>query len=102
MKNSGGSLAFNGQDNSDKSGKSNTQYDYNQSRLTPKTTGVRTNLVGNSAALGKPSPQGDTASNDHGPISGTAKPMNRHDGSKTDKHVTTLTRGSRTNLKGNV
>ena len=101
MKQSTG-LAFNGQDNSDKPSKANTKYDYNQSRLTPKTTGVRANLKGNSVALGKPSPMGDTASNDHGPISGTAKPMNRHDGSKVDKHVTTLTRGSRTNLKGNV
>ena len=102
MKNSGGSLAFNGQDNSDKPSRGNKQYDYNQSRLSPKTTGTRTNLVGNSVALGKPSPQGDQSSNDHGPISGTAKPQNRHDGAKTDKHVAVITKGNRTNLKGNV
>ena len=95
------SLAFNGMDNSDKPSRGNRQYDYNYSKLTPKTTGSRANLVGNQNALGKTNPAGDAASNDHGPIVGTVKPANSHPGSKTDKHVAVTTRGSRTNLKGN-
>jgi hypothetical protein len=50
-KNSGGSLDFNGQDNSEKHTRGNTQYDYNQSKLTPKTTGDRCNGVGNMGKL---------------------------------------------------
>jgi len=49
-KNSGGSLAFNGQVASTPA-KSNSKYDYNQSGLSPKTTGVATNHVGNTGGL---------------------------------------------------
>lgn len=100
MKQSTG-LAYNGMDNSDKPSKALKQYDYNYSKLTPKATGTRANLVGNQNALGKTNPAGDTSSNDHGPIVGTVKPANSHPGKAVDKHVAVTTRGSRTNLKGN-
>lgn len=101
MKNSGGSLGFNGQDNSDKPHKMLKQYDYNHSGLTPKATGTRTNLKGNSVALGKPSPMGDTAGNDHGPISGTAHPQNWKGAKTVDKHVDTNFVGKRGPQVGN-
>lgn len=50
-KNSGGSLDFNGQNNSEKHSRSSKQWDYNQSGLSPKTTGVATNHKGNSGGL---------------------------------------------------
>jgi hypothetical protein len=86
MKNSGGSLAFNGQDNTDKPSRGNRQYDYNQSRLSPKTTGTRTNLRGNIGG-DKSCAAPDQASNDRGPIVGTVKPQNWRAGGAADKHV---------------
>jgi hypothetical protein len=97
MKNSGGSLKFNGQDNSDKPGKSLKQYDYNQSRLSPKTTGTRTNLRGNIGG-DKSCAAPDQASNDHGPIVGTVKPANYKSG--RDTHVDSNFVGKRGPTKG--
>jgi hypothetical protein len=100
MKNSGGSLAFNGQDNADKPSRGNRQYDYNQSRLTPVTTGQRTNLKGNIGHNGgRAAP--DQASNDHGPIVGTVKPMNWKGAGVADKHVDVNMRGKRGPTVGN-
>lgn len=99
MKNSGGSLAFNGGDNSDRPSRGNRQYDYNQSRLSPKTTGTRTNLRGNIGG-DKSCAAPDQASNDRGPIVGTVKPMNWKAAGVNDRHVDTLTVGKRGPTRG--
>ena len=99
MKNSGGSLAFNGQDNTEKHSRGNRQYDYNQSRLTPKTTGTRTNGRGNIGG-DKSCAAPDQASNDRGPIVGTVKPQNWKAAGVQDRHVDTLTVGKRGPTKG--
>ena len=100
MKNSGGSLAFNGGDNNDKPSRGNRQYDYNQSRLSPVTTGTRTNLRGNIGG-DKSCAAPDQASNDHGPVVGTVKPMNWKSAGANDKHVDTNFVGRRGPTRGN-
>jgi hypothetical protein len=100
MKNSGGSLAFNGQDNADKPGKALKQYDYNQSRLSPKTTGTRTNLRGNIGG-DKSCAAPDQASNDRGPVVGTVKPMNWKGPKVADRHVDSNFVGKRGPTRGN-
>jgi hypothetical protein len=100
MKNTTGSLTFDGLGGQGWS-RGSKQYDHNQSRLTPKTTGDRANLKGNMACLGKPVPQGDQASNDSGPIVGSTRPMNWRNGGAKDTHVDTLTRGRAGPRRGN-
>ena len=100
MKNHSGSLAYNGMNNSDKPSRGNKQYDYNQSRLSPKTVGTRTNLVGNIGG-DKSCAAPDQASNDHGPIVGTVKPKNWMGPKVTDKHVDTNFVGKRGPTVGN-
>jgi hypothetical protein len=97
MKNSGGSLAFTGAVNSGGYSRGNKQYDYNQSRLSPKTTGSRTNLRGNIGG-DKSCAAPDQASNDHGPIVGTVKPANYKSG--RDTHVDSNFVGKRGPTKG--
>ena len=100
-KNTTGSLKFDGMDNADRPHPHLGQHDYNQSRLSPKTTGERANMVGNMVALGKPSLQGDKAANDRGPIVGMARPMNERRGGGRDRHVDTMVRGKAGPRRGN-
>jgi hypothetical protein len=100
MKNSVGSLAFDGAVNEGGYSRGTNKYDYNQSRLSPKTTGVRTNLRGNIGG-DKSCAAPDQASNDRGPVVGTVKPMNWKGPKVADKHVDSNFVGKRGPTRGN-
>ena len=93
MKNTTGSLTMDGLGGQGWS-RGSKQWDHNQSGLTPKMTGERTNLRGNMGGL-------DELNGSQPVIGGEVKPMNWKRAGVMDMHKDTEVRGSRGPQKGN-